>query len=353
MIRKYNQPYALGTRPLPSIGDTDILLRVHAAGFCHSDVQALQGQFEKPTPLGLIPSHETAGTVALLGPRYTGPLRVGDRVGALNVKHACGSCPSCNVRRRATADGHVDARFCDNRETAGFLHQGSFADYAMADPATTVRLPDSLSFEQAAPLMCAGCTVWASLEKVTAGLAPGETVVIVGVGGLGHLGLQFAKALGFRTVGVDCRAAGRELAVDMENANLRPDLVLDSLDEEAASTAVFDFTRGEGAAATVVCTDSIEANRWALKTLRVEGVMGILGLPPRPWQLDPEPLAYRELTIRGSYVAGREATERMMEVVDRAGIRSHLKTVSFEQIPQIVDMYEDKSFRGRLVVRME
>ena len=255
------------------------------------------------------------------------------------------------MRKRA-AGGGVDARFCDNRETAGFLADGSFADYATADPETTVKLPESLSFEQAAPLMCAGCTVWASLDKVTPGLESGATVVIVGIGGLGHLGLQFAKARGFRTVGVDCRAAGRKLARDMANPDLRPDLILDSTDEDAAMRAIFDFTQGEGAAATVVCTDSIAANRWALKTLRVAGVMGILGLPPEPWRLDPEPLAYRELTIRGSYVAGREATERMMEVVDRAGVRSRITTVAFEEIPGIVARYEDEGFSGRLVVRM-
>ncbi|KFH44642.1 Alcohol dehydrogenase-like protein [Hapsidospora chrysogenum ATCC 11550] len=333
-IAQYNEPYALGERPVPSIGDNDILIRVRVARFCHSDYQALQGQFSTPSPLGLIPSHEPAGTVAKLGPAYSGPLRIGDRVGALNSKHACGACPGCRLRKRTT--GAPDARFCDRRETAGFLHDGAFAEYTVADPDMTVRLPDELSYEQAAPLMCAGATVWGSLEKATASLCPGETVVIVGVGGLGHLGLQFAKALGFRTIGVDRREAGRQLAGEMANPDLRADLVVDSSDTGAATDAIMEFTQGEGAAAAVVCTDSVEVNRWALTVLRVGGVMGILGLPDEGWRFDADPLVFRELTIKGSYVASREATERMLGVVAEKGVRSRLTTVSFDQIPDIV-----------------
>lgn len=232
------------------------------------------------------------------------------------------------------------------------MHDGGFADYVVADPETTIKLPDSLSFEQAAPLMCAGATVWGSLEKATAGLRRGDAVAIAGIGGLGHLGLQFAKAMGFQTIAIDSRPAGRKLAEEMANTDLRPDLVVDSSDTEAATKAIFEFTQGEGAAAAVVCTDSIEANRWALQILRIEGVMGILGLPPKPWQFDSELLVFRELTIKGSYVAGREAIERMIEVVGKAGIQSYLTTISFDQIPDIVKMYEDKAFKGRLVVRL-
>lgn len=350
---QYNKPYALGKREIPSIGHQDILVRVHAAGFCHSDLQALQGQFTKPSPLGLVPSHEIAGTVARLGQSYAGDFKVGDRVGILNFKHACGSCAGCKLWKRTGGRGRADPRFCEHRETAGFLHDGGFADYVVADPETTIKLPDALSFEQAAPLMCAGATVWGSLEKATAGLGPGDTVAIVGIGGLGHLGLQFAKALGFRTVAADSRLAARQLAQEeMAQPGLRPDLVVDSSDTRAATAEILDATGGEGVAAVVVCTDSIPANRWAPEILRIGGVMGLLGLPPEPYLFDASLIIHRELTIRGSYVAGREATQRMIGTVVEAGIRSHLTTISFAQIPRIIDMYEHQSFKGRLVVRM-
>ncbi|KAL3472555.1 chaperonin 10-like protein [Aspergillus californicus] len=350
-IAEYNKPYALGERALPVCRDTDILVRVHAAGFCHSDLQALQGEFTTPSPIGLVPSHEIAGVVAHLGRKYTGSLRVGDRVGMLNFKHACGSCVGCKLQTRRGA-GLLDPRFCDIRETAGFLHDGGFADYVVADPETTIRLPESIDFAQAAPLMCAGATVWGSLETATAGLARGETIAIVGIGGLGYLGLQFGKALGFRTIAVESREAGRKLAMDMDNAELRPDLVVDSSDTDCASRAIYDFTHGEGVAAAIVCTSSISANQWALSTLRVGGTLGVLGLPQEPWRFDAAPIVFRELSIRGSYVCGREAAERMVEAVERAGVRSHLTIIPFERIPDIVELYRNPSFKGRLVVKL-
>ncbi|CEL07879.1 Putative Alcohol dehydrogenase [Aspergillus calidoustus] len=349
-IAEYHKPYALGTRPLPSLRPTDILVRVHAAGFCHSDLQVQRGEFRNPAPLGLIPSHEIAGIVAELGAEYTGPFKRGDKVGVLNFMHACGSCVGCRLRARTGAA--ADPRFCDVRETAGFRHDGGFAEYVAADPETTVRIPESVSFDQAAPLMCAGATVWGSLQEATRGIDRGENVAIIGVGGLGHLALQFAKALGFRTIAIEPRAAGRRLATEMANAALRPDLVVDSSDAESASIAIYNFTNGEGVAAAVVCTASIEANRWALTLLRVGGVLGLLGLPQEPWKFDAAPIVFRELVIRGSYVCGREAAERMMETVEKEGVRSQLTVVPFERIPEIIDLYRDPEFRGRLVVRV-
>ncbi|KAF4997475.1 hypothetical protein FGRMN_3839 [Fusarium graminum] len=347
----YNKPYAVGERPLPSIKDTDVLVRVHAAGFCHSDLQALQGEFEKPAPIGLIPSHEIAGVIAKLGNSYAGDLKVGDRVGVLNFKHACGSCVGCRLVKRRGED--LDPRFCEVRETAGFLHDGGFADYASADPKTTIRLPDAISFQQAAPLTCAGATVWGSIEGATSGLSKGETVAIIGIGGLGHLGVQFAKALGFRVIAADSREAGRQLAEDVENPRLKPDLVVDSSDTQSASETVYNFTNGEGVAAAIVCTPSLEANRWALTTLKIKGTLGLLGLPQTPWQFDAAPIVFRELTIKGSYVASKEAADRMMKVVEEAGVRSHLTVVPFDKIPNIVEMYEESAFRGRIVVQIE
>jgi D-arabinose 1-dehydrogenase-like Zn-dependent alcohol dehydrogenase len=348
---QYNKPYGLDEgRPTPKPGPNDLLVRVQAAGFCHSDAQALQGQFRTPSPIGLIPSHEIAGVVAATGSSYKGKFKVGDRVGLLNFKHACGTCPGCSLRKRTSKPS--DPRFCDNRETAGFLHDGGFADYAVGDPETTVHLPDSMPFEQAAPLMCAGATVWGSLERATEGLSEGETVAIVGIGGLGHLGVQFAKALGFKVIAVDSRQAGRDLAMETNNPSLQPDLVVDSSDPKSASDQIYSFTNNEGVAVAVVCTDSIAANRWALQLLRIGGTLGLLGLPPTPWQFDADVIVFKELSIRGSYVAGRDATERMMRLVEEAGVRSHITQIGYRKIPEIVKLYEDKEFKGRLVVNM-
>ncbi|OHE95040.1 alcohol dehydrogenase GroES-like domain-containing protein [Colletotrichum orchidophilum] len=346
-ISEYNKPYELVERQMPSIGDSELLIRVYAAGFCHSDLQVLQGQFN--SPLGMIPSHEPAGIIVQVGKDCSQSWKIGDRVGALNYKNSCGKCSGCGLTKRKTH--RLDPRFCEKRQTAGFHHDGAFAEYLAIDPETTVNLPPSLPFEQAAPLMCAGATVWGSLEKATSGLSSGETVAIVGIGGLGHLGLQFASAMGYRTIAVDSRPAGRQLATEMSNESLRPELVVDS-GSESATTQIMDFTNGEGVAAVVVCTDSLSANNWALTLLRIGGVMGVLGLPAESWRFDSGVIVFRELTIRGSYVASTESTERMMEAVERANIRSQITLMSFDEIPSIVAAYQDSGFKGRLVVRI-
>ncbi|KZL66165.1 alcohol dehydrogenase (GroES-like domain-containing protein) [Colletotrichum tofieldiae] len=343
----YNKPYELVERDVPSIRENELLIRVHAAGFCHSDLQVLQGQFR--SPLGMIASHEPSGVVVQLGKSCSSDWKVGDRVGALNFKNSCGQCSGCGLAKRT--NNQLDPRFCERRETAGFQHDGAFAEYLAIDPETTVHLPPSLPFDQAAPLMCAGATVWGSLEKATAALNPGDTVAIVGIGGLGFLGLQFASAMGFRTVAVDSRSAGRQLATEMANQSLKPSLVVDSSANDATAK-IMDFTGGEGLAAVIVCTDSLAANSWALTLLRIGGVMGVLGLPAEDWRFDSSAIVFRELTIRGSYVASRESTERMMKVVEQASIRSHITLVSFNEIPDILAAYQDSAFKGRLVVQM-
>lgn len=183
-------------------------------------------------------------------------------------------------------------------------------------------------------------------------MQPGDAVAIVGIGGLGHLGIQFAKALGYRVVAVDTRLAGRQLATEVANRELLPDLVVDSTDPAAAAARIHEFTNGEGLSAAVVCTDSVAANSWALTLLGIQGVLVVLGLPPAGWKFDSEVMAFRELAIRGSYVADTEATDRMMEVVSKCGVQSHLTVVPFDDIPRIVEMYQEASFKGRLVVQI-
>lgn len=152
MAAQFNEPYRLCERDAPKCGDSDILVQICAAGFCHSDHQVLQGQF--PAKLPIIPSHEPAGRIVQIGAKVAGDWQIGDRVGVLNFKNACGDCVGCKQHMRKNA--LPDSRFCAHRQMAGFKHDGAFAQYMLADPETTVHLPDLVSFEQGAPLMCAG-----------------------------------------------------------------------------------------------------------------------------------------------------------------------------------------------------
>jgi D-arabinose 1-dehydrogenase-like Zn-dependent alcohol dehydrogenase len=193
-------------------------------------------------------------------------------------------------------------------------------------------------------------TAWGALRKLRPNVKNGEAVAVVGIGGVGHLGIQFAKAMGFRTVAIDNRPEGRQLALEVSD-HLKPDLIIDSTASDAED-AILEFTSGEGLAGIVVCTDSIQANAWSLQQLGNGGIMVPLGLPKDKWQFDSEAMVFRELTIMGSYVASTEEVELMFKVVAENSISSHITLVDFEQIPSLVERFLDKSMKGRLVVRI-
>jgi D-arabinose 1-dehydrogenase-like Zn-dependent alcohol dehydrogenase len=191
-------------------------------------------------------------------------------------------------------------------------------------------------------------TAWGALRKLSPDVQPGDTVAIVGIGGVGHLGVQFAKALGYRTVAIDNRSEGRQLAQEVSE-HLIPDLIIDSTASDA-DEKILEFTSGEGLAGIVVCTDSIQANAWSLQQLGNKGVMVPLGLPANKWQFDSEAMVFRELTIRGSYVASADEVEEMLKVVAEHNISSHLTVLNFDQIPSLVERYLHSSMKGRLVI---
>jgi D-arabinose 1-dehydrogenase-like Zn-dependent alcohol dehydrogenase len=151
---QYEQHYQLRNIPVPKPGPNDLLVKVAAAGFCHIDYQVYSGTYNSVCPL--TPSHEPVGTIVTIGAEAEKERKwhIGQRVGVLNFRHPCGHCSGC--RWSSKKQGNFDARFCEKKDMAGIKTDGGFAEYIIADPATTVPLPDSISFDQAAPFMCAG-----------------------------------------------------------------------------------------------------------------------------------------------------------------------------------------------------
>jgi len=220
------------------------------------------------------------------------------------------------------------------------------AEYMVSDAEQTVILPDSLSFEQAAPLMCAGATVWGGI--MVANLEPSQPIGIVGIGGLGSLGVQFAKALGHPVVAIDDRAEGMELAKEL---TLKADLVIDFNDSEAAEKIKAWAGKG-GLPAIVICTDDVPAILWSTKTLKTRGVVVNIGLPTKPIQFDAFDVVFQEKVVKGSLVASKTQVQDMLKVVDKFGIRSHITTVSLDQVPELPSMYMDPHLKGRLVMKL-
>lgn len=298
--------------------------------------------------------------------------QVGQRVGALLFKHACGTCAPCRMFKDPPGSDKPDIVVCQGKELLGLTHDGGFAEYVAADAETTSLLPDGLPFEQAAPLMCAGVSTSVqgsepvkmdleadqSLQQATAwggikhmGLPPGAPVAVIGVGGLGQLAIQFLKALGYRTVAIDNRPEGLALAEEIESTELRADAVVDYNSEDAFEQVV-EFAGDGGVAGVVVCTDDVPATEWSVKILRPRGVCVPLGLPTAGFHFNAFDVVFKELKIQGSLVASKRLVDEMLEVVAKHRVWSHITTVSFENVPRLPEMYMDKHLKGRLVLKM-
>ncbi|KNG84095.1 alcohol dehydrogenase [Aspergillus nomiae NRRL 13137] len=224
---------------------------------CHSDIQVLRGELDSPLPL--ISSHEPVGTVVQVGEESASKWKVGDRVGILSFKNAWDTC--AGYRRSRKRYGTLDPRFCDHRETGGIKNDGCFAAYMVADSATTIALPDSVSFEQGAPFLCAGARRY---SPYFTGKEPGlrfRPPFGERSTRQDHFSKQFAKALGYRTVAIDNRDASLQLTDDMPT-ELQSDHLINSTHDDACEK-ILERTGGEGLAAVINCTDSIAVNAWS------------------------------------------------------------------------------------------
>lgn len=183
---------------------------------------------------------------------------------------------------------------------------------------------------------------------LSTGAKPGEPVGIIGIGGLGTLGVQFAKALGHPVVAIDNRSEGRALAEEM---SLKADLILD-YDDEKAVEKVKSWAGKGGLAGVVVCTDNVAATHWSLKLLRPLGVCVPLGLPVSGFEFDAFDTVFQAYTIKGSLVASISQIKDMMDTVAKYDVKSHITTVSLEKTPELPAMYMDPHLKGRLVMKI-
>ena len=205
VLEAVQQPLVVKDVPVPAIGAQDVLIRVQACGTCHTDLHLSEGMF---VPFGvnkfpLIPGHEVTGIVDRIGGQVT-HLKLGDRVGVYWV-FGCGHCPYC-----VAGEDENCATLWTGSRMGGFSLDGGYAEYMRAPADCVMRLPEELDFVDAAPLFCAGLTMYGGIKN--GGYRPGQRVAVLGIGGLGHLGLQIANAMGAEVIAVTATAAKKELA---------------------------------------------------------------------------------------------------------------------------------------------
>jgi alcohol dehydrogenase (NADP+) len=291
----------------------DVAVRVTHVGVCHSDLHAVEGLRSGAAPL--VPGHEFTGEVTAVGPEVTG-FRVGDRVAVGNVVDSCGRCPSCLAHREPYCLEFPQLTYGGVDRHDGTATQGAYSTEYVVRDAFVYALPENLDPAAAAPLMCAGVTTWSPLRR--AGVGPGQAVGVVGAGGLGHLAVRFAKALGAEvvvfTTSPDKAEAARRLGAD--------DVVV-SRDEAAMAARA-------GSLDVVVDTASAAHDLSPLlRTLRLDGRLVLLGLPER---LDVETMSLlgRSLSVSGS--GGSEEIREMLAFCGAHGIAADVEVLPLAEV---------------------
>jgi propanol-preferring alcohol dehydrogenase len=319
--------------PVPSPGPGEVLVKIMATGVCHTDLHAADGDWPvKPTP-PFVPGHEGAGIVAALGAGVTN-LKEGDAVGIAWLHDACGSCEHCITGWET---------LCESQHNSGYGVNGSFAEYALGAAAYVARLPASVDFAAIAPILCAGVTTYKGIKETEA--RPGEWLAISGIGGLGHLGIQYAKAMGLRVVALDvseeklalARSRGAELAVNAKASD--------------AVAQVIACTNG-GAHGVLVTAASPSAFSQALQLARRRGTVSLVGLPPGTFPMPIVDMVLKRITVRGSIVGTRKDLAEALDFAARGKVRAHIHEARLEDINPVFAELRAGKVDGRVVLRL-
>jgi propanol-preferring alcohol dehydrogenase len=330
VVREFGRPLAIEELPIPDPGPDQILVRYQATGVCHTDLHAAQGDWPvKPSP-PFIPGHEGTGFVAKVGANVR-RIKEGDRVGVPWLHTACGCCNPCRTGWET---------LCGQQQNTGYSVNGTFAEYGLADPDFVGRLPDNLAFGPAAPVLCAGVTVYKGLKETE--VRPGEWVAISGVGGLGHMAVQYAKAMGMHVAAVDIFEDKLALARQMG-----ADLIVDARQKDAVDR-VQQATGGvHGALVTAVSPKAMEQ---AFGFLRSKGTMALVGLPPGYISLPVFETVLKRITVRGSIVGTRQDLEEALEFAGEGKVAAHFSWDKLDNINAIFERMEKGAIDGRIVL---
>jgi propanol-preferring alcohol dehydrogenase len=330
VVHEFGRPLRIEEVDVPEVRPGRILVKIEASGVCHTDLHAASGDWPVKPSLPFIPGHEGVGYVSAVGAGVT-HVKEGDRVGVPWLHTACGHCKYCMSGWET---------LCGGQQNTGYSVNGGFAEYVLADPTFVGRLPEGLEFAAAAPILCAGVTVYKGLKETDT--RPGDTVVVSGIGGLGHLAVQYAKAMGLHVIGVDIADDKLQLAREMG-----ADLAINA----ATQDAVAEVQRACGGADGVLVTAvSPKAFEQAVAMLGKRGTMSLVGLPPGTFPLSIFDTVLNRKTIRGSIVGTRLDVVEALQFAGEGKVACHYSTDKLEHINAIFERMRAGKIDGRVVL---
>ncbi|UAK23099.1 alcohol dehydrogenase AdhP [Sphingomonas nostoxanthinifaciens] len=333
VVREFGKPLVIEEVAVRMPGPGQILVKIAATGVCHTDLHAVDGDWPvKPNP-PFIPGHEGVGHVVAVGSGVT-HVKEGDRVGVPWLYTACGHCVHCL--------GGWET-LCESQENTGYSVNGSFAEYVIADPNYVGHLPDGVDFVEIAPILCAGVTVYKGL-KVT-DTKPGDWVAISGIGGLGHMAVQYAKAMGRNVVAVDIDDAKLALAKE-----LGATMTVNALHADPAAFIKKEIGGAQGVLVTAV---SPKAFQQALGMVRRGGTVSLNGLPPGDFPLSIFDTVLKGITVRGSIVGTRLDLQESLDFAAQGKVRATVSTDTLENINDVFSRMHHGEIEGRIVLDLE
>ena len=333
VVRTFGKPLTIEEVPIPTPKRGEVLVKVIATGVCHTDLHAADGDWPAKPPLPFIPGHEGVGVIAAVGPDVSG-LKEGDAVGIAWLHDACAQCEFCMTGWDS---------LCRHQHNSGYTVNGSFAEYAIGSAAYVGRLPPKTDFAEMAPILCAGVTTYKGIKETEA--KPGEWIAISGIGGLGQLAIQYAKAMGLHVAALDvtedklelARASGADVAVNAKSP-------------EAAASIVKET--GGGAHGVLVTAVSPAAFGQALKLVRRKGTVALVGLPPGEFATPIFDVVMNRITIRGSIVGGREDLAEAIAFAAEGKVRARIHRSKLDHINKVFGDLKAGKVDGRMVLMM-
>jgi alcohol dehydrogenase len=322
MVPSVNGMWQLKEVAKPDPGPNQVLIKIHASGMCYTDVHQTTG--ELPGEFPRILGHEPVGEIVAVGSGVTAR-QVGDRVGMAALQGSCGRCEWC-LRGKPL--------FCADVKFVGFTVNGGHAEYMLASADHTMLLPNHVPYEQAAPIFCAGYTVWSGLRW--ADPAPHERVAVVGIGGLGHLAVQYAKAAGFETIAVT-HSKDKERLVQSLGA-----------DEVVADGDA--LAKSGGADVILATSNSMKATSEALKGLRPDGRLIVMGFSAHEQLEVPSSILFTRAQIVGSQQNGPEYLYEALDYVAKGKVKVMVETYGLNEVNRAYERVAEGKVRFRAVI---
>jgi propanol-preferring alcohol dehydrogenase len=331
VVQEFGKPLVFKELDIPTAGPGQILVKTEACGVCHTDLHAAHGDWPVKPQLPFIPGHEAIGRVVALGPGVTA-VKEGDLVGVPWLYSACGHCEYCLSAWETV---------CPEAQFGGYTKNGGFAEYIVANPNYVAHIPKGLTAQNAAPLICAGITTYKGIKETK--VRPGEWLAISGIGGLGHLGIQYAKAMGLKVCAIDIDDKKLELA-----KKLGAELTFNAKNGDPA--AQLKKETGGGAHGVLITAPSLPAFKQGIAMTRKVGTCVLVGLPPGEFPIPLFDVVANCISIVGSFVGTREDMAECLAFAADGKVKADIELQPLTAINTVFERLEHGDVAGRIVI---